>query len=114
MGLGLRRPLLGKEPRQARAGTDLGGHLWALAGQGERALQCGHGALAVPQGTPGRGQPAEVQGRIVQVFTMHAEPRTATLVSANGNEARVRARMEGGHADYRISRDSFVRALLVQ
>ena len=27
---------------------------------------------------------------------------------------RVRARMEGGHADYRISRDSFVRALLVQ
>ena len=54
------------------------------------------------------------QGRMVQVFTMHAEPRTAMLVSADGREARVRARMEGGHADYRISRDSFVRALLIQ
>jgi hypothetical protein len=54
------------------------------------------------------------QGHMVQVYTMHAEPRTAMLVSADGKEARVRARMEGGHADYRISRESFVRALLIQ
>ena len=74
---------------------------------------------AQPQLAPAGGRLAwedlpRYQGRILQVFTMHAEPRTAVLVSANGNEARVRARMEGGHADYRISRESFVRALLVQ
>jgi hypothetical protein len=53
------------------------------------------------------------QGHMVQVFTMHAEPRTAMLISADGREAHVRARMEGGHADYRISREAFLRALLI-
>ena len=45
---------------------------------------------------------------------MHTEPRTAMLVSVDGREAHVRARMEGGHADYRISREAFVRATLIQ
>jgi hypothetical protein len=54
------------------------------------------------------------QGHTLQIFTMHTEPRTATLVSVDGREAHVRARMEGGHADYRISREAFVRALLIQ
>ena len=48
-------------------------------------------------------------GRLMQVHTMHAEPRTATLVSANAKEVHVSARMPGGHADYRISREAFVR-----
>ena len=54
------------------------------------------------------------QGHTIQVFSMRAEPRTAVLLSANGRELHVRARMEGGHADYRISRDAFTHAMLIQ
>jgi hypothetical protein len=57
---------------------------------------------------------AQVQGRMLQVFTMHNEPRTAMLMSVNGKEAHVRARMPGGHADYRVQREAFVRAILIQ
>ncbi|KGQ19594.1 hypothetical protein LF41_2532 [Lysobacter dokdonensis DS-58] len=55
-----------------------------------------------------------LQGHLVQVFTMHNAPRTATLISVDANEAHVRARMPGGHADYRISREAFLRATLIQ
>jgi len=54
------------------------------------------------------------QGRMLQVFTMHAPPRTATLLSVAGNTAQVRAPMQGGHADFRISREAFVKATLIQ
>ena len=54
------------------------------------------------------------QGRMLQVFTMHAPPRTATLLSVAGNSAQVRAPMQGGHADFRISREAFVKATLIQ
>ena len=56
----------------------------------------------------------QYQGRMLQVFTMHAPPRTATLLSVAGNTAQVRAPMQGGHADFRISRDAFVKATLIQ
>ncbi|NUS60065.1 MAG: hypothetical protein HOQ01_03875 [Lysobacter sp.] len=73
---------------------------------------------AAPTITPGQrlgwDDLAHVQGRMLQVFTMHNEPRTAMLMSVNGNEAHVRARMPGGHADYRVSREAFVRAVLIQ
>ena len=55
-----------------------------------------------------------MQGHTLQVFTMHNEPRTAMLISVDANEAHVRARMPGGHADYRISREAFLRATLIQ
>jgi hypothetical protein len=71
-----------------------------------------------PQIAPGTRlsweQLSQVQGRMLQVFTMHNEPRTAMLMSVNGSEAHVRARMPGGHADYRVSREAFVRAILIQ
>jgi hypothetical protein len=54
-----------------------------------------------------------LQGHTVKVFTMHNEPRTAMLMTISANEVLVRARMPGGHADYRISRESFVRAMLI-
>ncbi|MCC8362242.1 hypothetical protein LK996_04035 [Lysobacter sp. A6] len=73
---------------------------------------------AAPTIAPGArlawGDLAHVQGRMLQVFTMHNEPRTAMLMSVNGNEAHVRARMPGGHADYRVSKEAFVRAILIQ
>ncbi|BCT91396.1 hypothetical protein LYSHEL_04200 [Lysobacter helvus] len=69
---------------------------------------------APPGGRLAWEQLAQYQGHTLQFFTMHAEPRTATLVSVDGREAHVRARMEGGHADYRISREAFERALLIQ
>ena len=75
-------------------------------------------ASAAPQIAPGGRLAWEdlprYQGRMIHVYTMHTEPRTAILVSVNGHEAQVRARMEGGHADYRISREAFVRATLIQ
>lgn len=55
-----------------------------------------------------------MQGHMLQVFTMHNAPRTALLVSVDANEAHVRARMPGGSADYRISREAFLRATLIQ
>jgi hypothetical protein len=45
---------------------------------------------------------------------MHAPPRTATLLSVSGNSAQVRAPMQGGHADFRISREAFVKATLIR
>ncbi len=55
-----------------------------------------------------------MQGHMLQVFTMHNAPRTALLISVDANEAHVRARMPGGSADYRISREAFLRATLIQ
>lgn len=56
----------------------------------------------------------QYEGRMLQVFTMHAPPRTATLLSVSGNSAQVRAPMQGGHADFRISREAFVKATLIR
>lgn len=55
-----------------------------------------------------------MQGHMIQVFTMHNAPRTALLMSVDGKEAHVRARMPGGFADYRITREAFLRATLIQ
>ena len=79
-------------------------------------------ASSLPQAAPtvapgqrlGWEQLSQVQGRMLQVFTMHQEPRTAMLISVDGREAHVRANMPGGHADYRVSREAFVRAILIQ
>lgn len=54
------------------------------------------------------------QGHVVKVWTMHNEPRTAMLLAANGGEAHVRASVGGGHAEYRIKREAFLRATLIQ
>ncbi|UHQ18196.1 hypothetical protein LVB87_08110 [Lysobacter sp. KIS68-7] len=54
------------------------------------------------------------EGHILQLITMHGPPRTATLLSVDGGVALVRAPMEGGHADFRISREAFVKATLIQ
>ncbi len=54
------------------------------------------------------------QGHLMQLWTMHNEPRTATLLAANGSEAHVRANVGGGHAEYRIKREAFIRATLIQ
>jgi hypothetical protein len=67
-----------------------------------------------PGGRLGWDDMPRYQGHLIQVFSMRAEPRTAVLLSANGRELHVRARMEGGHADYRISRDAFTHAMLIQ
>ena len=53
-------------------------------------------------------------GHVMQVWTMHNEPRTAMLLSASGGEARVRANVGGGHAEYSIKREAFIRATLIQ
>ena len=68
-------------------------------------------ASSLPQAAPtiapgqrlGWDDLSHVQGRMLQVFTMHNEPRTAILMSVNRTEAHVRANMPGGHADYRVS-----------
>jgi hypothetical protein len=54
------------------------------------------------------------QGHVMQVRTMHNEPRTAVLMAANGGEAQVRASVGGGHAEYRIKREAFISATLIQ
>lgn len=54
------------------------------------------------------------QGHLMQLWTMHNEPRTAVLLAANANEAHVRANVGGGHAEYRIKREAFIRATLIQ
>ena len=52
--LGLCRPLVGEEPGQARAGTSSEGTWGPWQAPGRGAAPARHGALAVPQGTPGR------------------------------------------------------------
>jgi len=67
-----------------------------------------------PGGTIAWEELPRYQGHILQMITMHGPPRTATLLSADGGIAMVRAPMEGGHADFRISREAFVKATLIQ
>jgi hypothetical protein len=54
------------------------------------------------------------EGHVLQVWTAHNPPRTMTLLSADAKELSVRARLGGGHANYRIGRSAFLRATLVQ
>jgi hypothetical protein len=54
------------------------------------------------------------QGHVMQVRTMHNEPRTAVLMAANAGEAQVRASVGGGHAEYRIKREAFISATLIR
>ena len=69
--------------------------------------------LAQPGATLGWADLPRYQGHVMQVWTMHNEPRTAMLLSANGGEAHVRANVNGGHAEYRIKREAFIRATLI-
>lgn len=72
-------------------------------------------APLAPPGSPlGWPDLPRYQGHVLKVWTMHNEPRTAMLLGANGGEAHVRASVGGGHAEYRIKREAFIRALLVQ
>lgn len=70
--------------------------------------------LASPGATLGWSDLPQYRGHVMQVWTMHNEPRTATLLAANGGEAHVRARVAGGQAEYRIKREAFIRATLIQ
>lgn len=71
-------------------------------------------ALAPPGSTLAWPDLARYQGHVLKVWTMHNEPRTAVLLGADGGEAHVRASVGGGHAEYRIKREAFLRAMLIQ
>jgi hypothetical protein len=70
--------------------------------------------LASPGATLAWSDLPRYQGHVMQVRTMHNEPRTAVLMAANGGEAQVRASVGGGHAEYRIKREAFISATLIQ
>lgn len=54
------------------------------------------------------------RGRLLEISTLHNPPQLMTVSAVNPGELIVQARVAGGRADYRISRDAFVRALLVE
>jgi hypothetical protein len=70
--------------------------------------------LASPGATIAWSDLPRYQGHVMQVRTMHNEPRTAVLMAANGGEAQVRASVGGGHAEYRIKREAFISATLIR
>ena len=70
--------------------------------------------LASPGATLAWSDLPRYQGHVMQVRTMHNEPRTAVLMAANGGEAQVRASVGGGHAEYRIKREAFISATLIR
>lgn len=54
------------------------------------------------------------RGRVIRVWTMHNEPSTVNLLEADAAAIRVKARLGGGHAEYTIQREGFLRASLIQ
>ena len=54
------------------------------------------------------------RGRVIRVWTVHNEPSTVNLLDAEGAAIRVMARLGGGHAEYTIQREGFLRASLIQ
>jgi hypothetical protein len=70
--------------------------------------------LASPGTQLSWGELARYEGRVMQIWTAHNPPRTMTLLDANGSELSVRAKLGGGHANYRIGKSAFLRATLIQ
>ncbi len=54
------------------------------------------------------------RGRVIRVWTVHNEPSTVNLLEADAAAIRVKARLGGGHAEYTIQREGFLRASLIQ
>jgi hypothetical protein len=72
-------------------------------------------SMQTPLGTQlSWGELARYEGRVMQIWTAHNPPRTMTLLDANGSELSVRAKLGGGHANYRIGKSAFLRATLLQ
>ena len=70
--------------------------------------------LAPPGSQLSWGELARYEGHVMQIWTAHNPPRTMTLLDANGSELSVRAKLGGGHANYRIGKSAFLRATLIQ
>jgi len=73
-----------------------------------------HANLIAPGATLAWTDLGGLQGRWIQVWTAHNAPRQVLVLGQEGRQLRVRARLGGGHADYRIDREAFLRATLVQ
>jgi len=71
-------------------------------------------ALASPGSQLAWNDLPRYRGHLLFIWTEHNPPRQMTLVDANVRELNVRARLGGGHASYRIGRDAFLRATLVE
>ena len=54
------------------------------------------------------------RGRLLEISTLHNPPQLMTVSVVSPGELTVQAQVAGGRADYRITRDAFVRAVLVQ
>ncbi len=73
-----------------------------------------HANLISPGSTVGWDDLGALQGRWIQVWTAHNAPRHVMVLGMDRGQLQVRARLGGGHADYRITREAFLRARLVQ
>lgn len=54
------------------------------------------------------------RGRLLEISTLHNPPQLMTVSVVSPAELTVQAHVGGGRADYRISRDAFVRAVLME
>ena len=112
------RPLPG-EGKAARAALAADGSPDAAPAKGPPATSRGdgiisHANLISPGSTVGWDDLGALQGRWIQVWTAHNAPRHVMVLGMDRGQLQVRARLGGGHADYRITRDAFLRARLVQ
>lgn len=73
-----------------------------------------HANLISPGSTVAWEDMDGLQGRWIQLWTAHNAPRQVIVLGMDRGQLLVRARLGGGHADYRITRDAFLRARLVQ
>ena len=73
-----------------------------------------HANLISPGSTVAWDDLGGLQGRWIQVWTAHNAPRHVMVLGMDRGQLHVRARLGGGHADYRITRDAYLRARLVQ
>ena len=54
------------------------------------------------------------RGKPLRLWTVHNPPRTVVLLEVTGDEARVRAKLGGGHAEYTVQRAGFIKATVVR
>jgi len=73
-----------------------------------------HANLISPGSTVAWEDLGGLQGRWIQVWTAHNAPRHVMVLGMDRGQLHVRARLGGGHADYRITRGAYLRARLVQ
>ena len=71
-------------------------------------------ALAAPGTQLAWSDLPRYRGHLLYIWTEHNPPRQMTLMDANGRELNVRVRMGGGQANYRIGKDAFLRATLIE